>query len=95
MMQPCITCGIVSSTSKCANCKSTTKRLRPSPTARGYDSAWQKLSKQLRLMQPYCSWCKSTQDLTVDHIKPLSKGGTHDLTNLRVLCRTCNSGRRD
>jgi len=31
--------------------------------------------------------------LHIDHIKPLSQGGTNDKTNLRVLCSACNQGR--
>lgn len=31
--------------------------------------------------------------LTLDHIKPRSKGGTHDADNLRVACASCNSRR--
>lgn len=30
-------------------------------------------------------------DLTVDHIIPLRDGGTHDESNLRILCRKQNS----
>jgi hypothetical protein len=30
-------------------------------------------------------------DLTVDHITPVSLGGTNDLWNLQTLCRRCNS----
>jgi 5-methylcytosine-specific restriction endonuclease McrA len=44
-------------------------------------------------MQPYCSWCGKTEDLTGDHITPLSKGGTNEAANVRVLCRSCNSRR--
>jgi len=29
--------------------------------------------------------------LSIDHIKPRSKGGTSDRENLRVLCTTCNT----
>lgn len=32
--------------------------------------------------------------LEVDHIVPISKGGTHELANLRVLCRYCHKKRR-
>ncbi|MBX9348753.1 HNH endonuclease [Chromobacterium vaccinii] len=37
--------------------------------------------------------CRSVKDLTVDHIKPLSRGGTDDLANLQFLCRPCNSAK--
>lgn len=42
-----------------------------------------------------CDWrcvqCKSTDDLCIDHIRPVALGGTNDLDNLQVLCRPCNS----
>ena len=34
--------------------------------------------------------CGSTDRISVDHITPLSQGGTHHLDNLRVLCRPCH-----
>lgn len=40
-----------------------------------------------------CLRCNATDDLTVDHIFPRSIGGTHAVTNLRTLCRACNSRR--
>jgi len=33
--------------------------------------------------------------LEVDHIVPVSKGGTNDLANLQTLCFNCNRGKRD
>ena len=33
--------------------------------------------------------------LHVDHIKPVSKGGKTELSNLRTLCERCNFGKRD
>lgn len=38
-----------------------------------------------------CVHCGTHKDLTVDHIKPESRGGTLDLDNLQSLCRSCNS----
>jgi hypothetical protein len=40
-----------------------------------------------------CANCGSTQDLTVDHIIPVSKGGGNERSNLRTLCRPCNSSK--
>lgn len=43
-----------------------------------------------------CRFCgrKSTQvQLEIDHIKPFSKGGTHEINNLQTLCIDCNRGK--
>jgi len=37
-----------------------------------------------------CARCNSTDNLNVHHIKPLNRGGTHELNNLLVLCFTCH-----
>lgn len=42
-----------------------------------------------------CSACDATTDLAIDHIIPVRAGGTNDPANLQVLCRRCNSAKRD
>jgi 5-methylcytosine-specific restriction endonuclease McrA len=34
-------------------------------------------------------WCGS-----IDHILPVSRGGSHHESNLRVACKSCNSSRK-
>lgn len=41
-----------------------------------------------------CVSCKATEKLEIDHIQPISKGGTGDPDNLQVLCRSCNRAKR-
>ncbi len=41
-----------------------------------------------------CIYCGTTQDLTLDHIVPISKGGAHRETNLVVACRSCNASKK-
>lgn len=38
-----------------------------------------------------CSKCGSTEKLSVDHVIPVTRGGTNDLGNLVILCKPCNS----
>lgn len=52
---------------------------------------------QLRLrllMYPGCWMCGGPKE-SVDHVKPLAKGGAHVLANLRPACVSCNSAKRD
>ena len=43
----------------------------------------------------YCGVSGSEIDLECDHIYPVSKGGTNDITNLTTSCRTCNRKKSD
>lgn len=40
---------------------------------------------------PWCAVCETTTDLTGDHIVPIIDGGLNVPSNIRVLCRPCNS----
>ena len=33
--------------------------------------------------------------MTIDHVNPLSKGGTYDVSNLGLACYKCNEEKRD
>ncbi|KOP23539.1 HNH nuclease [Hapalosiphon sp. MRB220] len=45
-----------------------------------------------------CQSCNQTHHdthLTIDHIIPLARGGTNDISNLQTLCLTCNQQKKD
>jgi 5-methylcytosine-specific restriction endonuclease McrA len=42
-----------------------------------------------------CVWCGTVDNIHVDHIWPLSKGGAHAVFNLQALCGTCNAKKGD
>ena len=42
-----------------------------------------------------CAMCGAIENLSIDHIVPLSKGGSDDINNLQILCRTHNSSKSD
>lgn len=40
-----------------------------------------------------CKACGSTNDLEIDHVVPIARGGGDDLDNLQALCGTCNAAK--
>lgn len=51
-------------------------------------SEWDDLKKRFNYK---CAICNKEKPLTIDHIVPLSKGGTDYISNIQPLCRNCNS----
>jgi hypothetical protein len=63
-------------------------------------------ARQLRIDRAYiierdggrCHLCGAYPEgraLTIDHVMPLARGGTHTSENLRVACLSCNCSKRD
>ncbi|MCD8487512.1 HNH endonuclease [Kamptonema cortianum] len=42
-----------------------------------------------------CQYCGATKHLTLDHVIPRSKGGTHTWDNVVTACEKCNSTKSD
>lgn len=49
----------------------------------------------LREAEHRCPKCDSTENLEIEHVIPISKGGSNERENLMVLCKSCNSRKRD
>jgi 5-methylcytosine-specific restriction enzyme A len=80
---------------RCRSCLRRYERQRGSATARGYTKEHQRNAARVIAAHPYCADCHSTEDLCADHIVPLSRGGTNELDNYEVRCRSCNTARRN
>jgi len=42
---------------------------------------------------PSCLCCEEIKPLTMDHVIPISEGGTHTVDNVQPLCLSCNSSK--
>ena len=51
----------------------------------------EKIRKYVISINPFCVYCKSIKNLTIDHIYPVSLGGNNDPGNITVACARCNS----
>jgi len=64
-------------------------RLKQAPTIDGVNA----LEKEFRLNMKFCNSCGTQDQLTLDHVVPLAKGGTHTPENWQCLCLRCNSSK--
>lgn len=63
---------------------------------REIDSEWTvEMAQFLLKLQPACVVCGSTEKLAIDHVRPMSKGYGLKPGNAAVLCKSCNSRKRD
>ncbi len=71
------------------------KYQRDPATRKRYGGEWRKIRGRYIKVHPLCEMCKKVGKLTpaeeIHHIIPLSKGGTHDESNLMSLCTSCHS----
>lgn len=67
---------------------------RGSAHSRGYGVAWRKVREVVLQHEPLCRHCMQQGQVTaaqeVDHVVPLSEGGTNDRENLQPLCVGCH-----
>jgi 5-methylcytosine-specific restriction endonuclease McrA len=60
----------------------------------GYAPRWLSIRKRVLLRDDFvCALCGRAGANSVDHIVPKSKGGTHEMDNLRAAHMSCNAAR--
>ena len=71
------------------------KYSRSSDVHRKYGRAWKRIRDRYAQEHPFCEMCYKEGRMTlmeeVHHIIPVSKGGTHDRSNLMSLCKSCHN----
>lgn len=103
-LRPCLDCQTPARGPRCPACRTAKARAvravngpGPSSTAKGYDQSWRRLSIAARRLQPWCSDCGTTENLSLDHspeawkAKAEGRPITPDLVD--VVCKSCNSRR--
>ncbi len=65
------------------------------PYGRPSSLEWEQLKSQVFKRDSYiCVYCSSSgKKLHCDHIVPISRGGTNDLSNLATACERCNTSK--
>lgn len=96
LLKPCIDCGVLGPTTTCPEHTVISERYpKDSPRKRGYNTAWDKLSRRARRLQPFCTNCGTKKDLTLDHSPEAweahDAGKPITMSMVQVLCRPCNS----
>jgi 5-methylcytosine-specific restriction enzyme A len=90
----CSVCGEPSEKSRCRQHRPKDPRDRQ---ARGYDWAWDELSRRARRLQPFCSDCGTTDNLEADHLPSAwerkAQGKPLRLADVDVVCGPCNRRR--
>ena len=69
------------------------RRARKVAVNENYTAADEAFTKNL--FDHACFNCGSTENLAVDHYRPLSKGNALTLTNAIILCTSCNSSKNN
>lgn len=56
------------------------------------------VEQEQQLIKDYdyrCAYCNEVRELTMDHIVPLTRGGSHSIDNIVPACVPCNSSKRN
>lgn len=104
-LKPCLDCGKLSPSSRCPTHTRTAETLRTARKRIVRPYTWTEQRRRAEAVQAwtlvYGYWCPGwrrephpSTDLTADHIHAVAAGGRED-GPLAVLCRSCNSAKRD
>ena len=90
MARPCLDCGTLTGTTRCAACRAALNQETHGNTY--YRTAeWKQLSAQAREIHGNsCALCDSTNRVAAHHVIHRTDGGKDELANLIMLCASCH-----
>lgn len=53
------------------------------------------VAQLLEIADYKCQECGKRDNLTVDHVIPITRGGKNELNNFQILCRSCNASKNN
>ena len=74
-------------------CIEKAKRRYEMMLSNGYTLTFDEWQKNLEYFDYSCAYCGSRENLTKDHIIPVTKGGATSKQNVIPACLSCNSAR--
>lgn len=93
-LRSCLGCGSFTETRYCPDCEA--ERPKRKPFTQRYPD-WPKTKKAVIKRDNGVCWLCDDLDPadTADHVIPISKGGTHDMGNLKAAHKRCNNKRNN
>jgi hypothetical protein len=96
-LRPCLSCGVLTTQTRCSDCRSTRNRARGSSTQREYDSRYRTERDRVVSEATHCETCGEpfTEDnpATGGHRRDRRHGGGTD-DGIMAQCARCNYGWR-
>lgn len=87
MLYPCTVCGTLTDQIRCPDHQGKTRN--------GSTRAWRKVRDEVLKRDHFrCFYCGNPAT-AVDHLNPISRGGTDDKENLVAACSDCNGSKGD
>lgn len=78
-----------------ANAKAAWRRRRARKLEAEGSHSISEIAELLHKQGQRCAYCGSCQSHSLDHMTPLSRGGSDYIENLQWLCKSCNSRKKD
>ena len=97
IVNECIRLGLLNLKDGKLTCRNLRARKKRHPSARLRKSLRKDVVKYILKRDNYtCTYCgRKTGEMQIDHIIPVSKGGSNDISNLTTACARCNRKKSD